>query len=166
MTFVSTVSTLHPVRVILGFAGASVLGLAALAAAGAEPVNTLEIVVGNGPHAGTYKPAGIMCINMKAPNRRYFAVFTDFDASGSAMPSEGAISVSNPDEAGTKWGEVTITFRDKNPSVYKVSLFPRDAKEPLTMTRSGKRTDLVFQGQTKDGIRLRVAATCVQTDEL
>ncbi len=84
------------IHFILAFAGASVLGCAALVGAGAEPANTLEIVVGNGPHAGTYKPADIMCMHSKPQG--FAAAFKDFDSRDSKVPSQGGINVWNPEE--------------------------------------------------------------------
>jgi len=63
----------HLVRptVILVAVVASVLVVAAYALAAAQAENTLEIVVGNGPHAGTYKPPAesIICMHYKKEKR-------------------------------------------------------------------------------------------------
>lgn len=152
-------------RSFIGVLAASALAVAGLANARGEAVNTLEIVVGNGPHAGTYKPADIICMHLTA-QKRFSASFRNFDAPIPNVVGEGGISVDNPDDVGAKWGDVMVSFgeRDKHPMVYSVSI-PRAAKEAITMTKNGKETDLTFQGQTKDGIRIRVAARCLQTDE-
>jgi len=152
-------------RLIRNILAASTLTLAALAIADAAPANTLEIVVGNGPHAGAYKPVDVICLHVKA-QKQFSASFRDFNAPKPNAVGEGGISVSNFDDAGAKWGSIIVSFgdRDKNPTVYEVSI-PRTEKSPLTVTRSGKETGLAFQGQTKDGIQLRVAATCLDTDE-
>ena len=41
-----------------------------------------------------------------------------------------------------------------------------DNAGPLTILRHGKGADLTFQGQTKDGISLRVTAKCLELEEL
>ena len=58
-------------RLFLVVAAASALGVAALASAPAPSDNVLEIVIGNGPHAGTYKlPASrSMCMRFKEQER-------------------------------------------------------------------------------------------------
>jgi hypothetical protein len=125
----------------------------------------LEIVVGGGLHAGTYKPpaSAVICLRVK---QEFSAAFKDFDARAPKMLSEAGISVSNAGEAGAKRGEVRLAFGDpdKKPSVYDV-LVPRDSNGPLVLTKSGTRVELSFQGQTKEGIQLRVTASCVQIDE-
>ena len=72
----------HLVRptLILVTAVASVLGVAAYALAPAQAENTLEIVVGNRPYAGTYKPPAesIICLHDKK-EKRYTAAWKDFD---------------------------------------------------------------------------------------
>lgn len=141
------------------------LAIAVAAVLAAAPNNMLEIVIANGPHAGTFKPSDVICIHAKA-QKEFSAAAKEFNARDPKALSESGISVSNPDDTGPKRGEVRLAFGnpDKNPLVYDV-LIARDSKEPLTMTKNGRTTTLAFEGQTKDGIRLRVTATCAQTDE-
>ena len=91
-------------RLFVAVAGASTLGVAALAYAPRDP--TLEIVIGNGPHAGTYTlpPADVMCMHFKE-GKNVTAVFKDFDAKDPKKVAEAAINVWNPDEAALS-GEV------------------------------------------------------------
>ena len=74
------------IALVFPLAAAGIAGVAAPA-----PVqNTLQIVIGGGPNAGTYKPppAGVICLH--APKQRTFAAtYKDFDAHASGMLSEG-----------------------------------------------------------------------------
>ena len=148
--------------VILVTLVASVLVVAAYALAAAQDENTLEIVVGNGPHAGTYKPPAenIICLHYKK-EKRYTAAWKDFDAHDAKAIAEAGINVSNPDDAGAKHGEVRITFGDPNkkPTVYSVE------RVPLTMTTKGRGTEITFQGKTKDVTEFRVTAKCSDVEE-
>src|SRR5262249_52783202 len=149
-------------------AGASALGIVAPVNARAQAVNTLEIVIGGGPHAGTYTPPGaqVICLHAKAA-KQFSAAYKDFNARDAKRLSEAGITVVNPDETGTKRGEVRIAFGDpdKSPAVYDV-VIPRDSMGPLTLAKHDKGADLTFQGQTKDGIPLRVTAACVDIETL
>jgi hypothetical protein len=148
---------------------ATILGAALLAgaavpveAAQAEP-NVLEIVVANGPLAGTYKPpaAEVICLHAKR-QKRYSAAWKDFSPKGAKAIAEAGINVANPDDAGAKQGEVRIAFGDaaSKPIVYSV-----DAA-PLSMTARGKGMDIAFDGKTRDGVGLRVRASCQDVEQL
>lgn len=131
------------------------------AAASAE--NTLEIVVGNGPHTGTYKPPAdnVICLHAKK-QKRYSAAWKDFNAHDAKDIAEAGMNVSNPDDAGAKQGEVRIAFGDpdKKPTIYSVD------QAPLTLTRTATGAEIAFQGKTKDGIQLRVIAKCSDVEEM
>jgi hypothetical protein len=162
----------HVVRLILIIVSAGVF-----VGAGVESSpNVLEVVVGNGPHAGTYKPPAseVICLHVKK-QRVYGATWRYLDDQVNAMygktsPSkrdatminEAAINVSNADEPGAKYGEVIIAFgdRDKKQIRYTVD------RVPLTLTIKGKGAEIAFQGKTKDGIQLRVTAACSEVDEM
>lgn len=152
---------MHPIRPVLMVTVTFVLGAQVLAAAPAT--NMLEIVVDNGPHAGTYKPPAeaIICLHAK-PQKRYSAAWKDFDAHDAKAIAEAGINVSSPDEAGAKQGEVRIAFGDPDnkPTVYSVD------QAPLTLTKTGKAAEITFQGKTKNGIQLRVTAKCVDVEEM
>ena len=152
---------MHPIRPVLMVTVTFVLGAQVLAAAPAT--NMLEIVVDNGPHAGTYKPPAeaIICLHAKQ-QKRYSAAWKDFDAHDAKAIAEAGINVSNPDEAGAKQGEVRIAFGDPDnkPTVYSVD------QAPLTLTKTGKAAEITFQGKTKNGIQLRVTAKCVDVEEM
>ncbi len=151
----------HPIRLILVVAGTLILAEQAFATAAAE--NTLEIVVGNGPHAGTYKPPAeaIICLHAKK-QKRYSAAWKDFSAHDPKAIAEAGINVSNPDDAGAKQGEARIAFGDpdKKPTVYSVD------QAPLTLTKTGSGAKITFHGKTKDGIQLRVTAKCSDVEEM
>jgi hypothetical protein len=155
-------------RFLVGVAAASALGVAAFASAPAPGDNVLEIVVGNGPHAGTYKlsTSDVMCMHFKQ-QKQVTAMFKDFDASDPKKIGEAGLNVTNPDEAGPKRGTVLVAFgdrSDKGASRYSVSI-PGDSAGPMTLTRNGKEAALAFQGRTKDGIALHVTAKCMSLEE-
>jgi len=156
-------------RLLLGATAASMISGTALARTPRGSEDVLEIVVGNGPHAGTYKlPApAIMCMRFKV-GKNISAVYKDFDAGDMNKIGEAAINIANPDDTGPKRGDVLVAFgaRDaKGASRYSLSI-PTDSAGPLTFTRNGKGADMAFQGKTKDGISLRVTAKCAALEEL
>jgi hypothetical protein len=158
----------NPVRLFL-LSSACALSVAALAHASAATDNTLEIVVGGGPNAGTYKlqTDAVMCMHFKQ-QKQFTAVYKDFDASDAKKIGEAGLNITNPDEAGPKRGDVLVAFggrNNKSASRYAVSI-PGDSAGPITLKRNGKMADLAFQGRTKDGISLRVTAKCTDVEEL
>ena len=101
-------------------------GASLLAAAGVEdPPDVLEVVIVNGPHAGTYKTPGseLICMNAKLQHV-YAATWTNLDeviqdvygAEGKNKPDDpnamalnsASISVANPDDPGAKQGDVNV----------------------------------------------------------
>ena len=125
--------------------------------------NSLEVIVVNGPLAGSYKPpvSEVICLHAKK-QKRYSAAWKDFDAHDAKAMAEVGINVSNPDDAGAKYGEVRVAFGNpaKKPTVYSVE------QAPLALTIKGKGADITFQGKTKDGVQLRVTAQCAEVEEL
>ncbi len=157
---------INPVRSVVAFIVASALGVVALAYA--TPDNTLEIVIGGGPNAGTYKPPAstTSCIHFKQ-QKQFTAVYKDFDASDLKKVGEAGINITNPDEVGPKRGDVLVAFGardDKRALRYTISI-PGDSVGPITLIRSGKSADLAFQGKTKDGVSIRVTARCLDVEE-
>ena len=135
---------------------------------GAQAGTSMEIVIGNGPHAGTYKlSAGkTTCLHVKT-DKQFSAAYKDVGANDPKIVSGVGINIFNPDDPGPKQGEVNIRFGDpggKRPAPYAV-LIPRDSKGPLGLTRSGTAATLTFQGQTKNGVNLQVTARCAQVAE-
>ena len=140
----------------------AILGAIALA----QAPNTFEIVITGGPHTGTYKPpvSDVICVHVK--QRQFSVGFKNFDAAAPNTLSEAGINIDNPDAAGAKTGEVRVSFGDpkKNPTIYDLFI-PRDSKGPLTFVRTAKGADFTFEGQTKDGVQLRLTAKCLDIDE-
>ena len=153
----------RPIRHLLFIAGAFTFGCMAQTIAAAAAENTFEIVVGNGPHAGTYKPPAetVICLHAKK-QKRYSAAWKDFNAHDAKAIAEAGINVSNPDDAGAKQGEVRIAFGDpdKKPTVYIVD------QASLTLTRTATGAEITFQGKSKEGIQLRVIAKCSDVEEM
>lgn len=158
---------LHSVALFLIVVGASLFNVAALSG-GAAQDNTLEIVIGSGPHAGTYRPPTSPIICMDAKQRQFTAAYKDFDAGDPKKLSEAVINIANPTDAGTKRGDVLISFGDparKPVSQYTISI-PTDSAGPLTFTRNGKTADLSFRGRTKDGTPVQITARCSSIDAM
>jgi hypothetical protein len=143
--------------------GATILAAASPPALAQAPLNTLEIVVANGPLAGTYKPpaAEVICLHAKR-QKRYSAAWKDFSPKGAKAIAEAGINVSNPDDAGAKQGEVRVSFGDatSKPVIYSVEAVP------LSMTPRGKGMDIAFDGKTRDGVGLRVKASCQDVEQM
>jgi hypothetical protein len=125
--------------------------------------NVLEIVVVNGPFAGTSKPpvTEVICVHAKK-QRVYATSWKNPTARDPRATSEGGLSVSNPDEAGAKSGDVRIAFGDpdRKPVVYDLN------QVPMTQTIPGQGADISFQGRTRDGIQLRISANCADVEEV
>ena len=151
-------------RLLLMILALFITGTTTLTAAAVQtPPNVLEIIVGNGPLAGTYKPptAEVICLHAKK-EKRYTAAWKDFNAHDAKAISEAGINVSNPDDAGAMHGEVRIAFGDpdKKPTVYSVD------QAPLTLSMKGTGAEITLEGKTKDGIQLRVTAKCLDVENL
>jgi hypothetical protein len=129
---------------------------------------SFEIVIGSGPHAGTYKlpESNTICMHMKA-QQRFSAAYKDVEAIDPKTVSGAGINIFNPDDPGPKRGQLNIRFgdpKDQRPAPYEVSI-PSESKGPLTLTRAGKTATATFQGQTKSGINVQVSAKCGSVDE-
>jgi hypothetical protein len=155
---------INPLRVLAVLGCASAFG----SAISAEP-ESMEIVIGGGPGAGTYElpSANIYCMHLKNQNT-VAASYKDFDASDPKTIGTAAIGVTNPDEAGPKRGSVQVSFagpEGKASASYSISI-PGDSPGPLMLTRDGKSAELAFQGKTKDGVSIRITAKCPALEEL
>ena len=152
---------------------AFVLGMFApvtLVAQGAA--NVLEVVVANGPFAGTYKPSGggveVICLYVKQkPQPQFAATWRDLTPTSKTVIAEAGVSISNPDAAGAKEGHALVTFGnpDKKQTRYEITV-PASGSGTFTMSRSGKRGEIGFVGKTKDGIQLRITAKCQDIDSM
>ena len=141
-----------------------IAGAAALAAARPHAApNPWTVVIGNGPFAGTYKAKAeeVICLHSKQP-KMYAASFRDSDAKDAHALGEGGIKVNNPDAPGPKTGDLHVAFGDdkKRSVVYDVYAVP------ITLTPKGKGADLAGAGKTKDGIAIRITASCVDVETL
>lgn len=134
-----------------------VAGAVSLAAARPHAVpNPWTIVIGNGPFAGTYsaKAAEVICLNAK-PQKFFAASFRDTDAGGARALQSGGIKVDNPDTAGPKTGDLNVEIgAGKGATTYDVY------HVPIAFTAKGKSMELSGAGKTKDGIALKITATC------
>jgi hypothetical protein len=140
------------------------IGLSVLLAARTSAVNNPIIVtIANGPFAGRYQSdaADTYCVR-QSNHSTLSATWQAADVQGAKTFSLAAVDVYDINGAGPKFGDVHVVFGDsqKKPLVYEVR------HGPLTMTQEGKATVLAFDGKTKDGIQLRIRATCAQIDEL
>ena len=148
--------------------GLATLGALSPVAASAQKAegNALEIVVGSGPFAGTYKAPTDQVICLYVKKQPQFSVsYKDFSPSGPKALAEAGLVVNNPDEAGAKRGHVLVTFgsADKKPTFYDVTI-PGPGAGPITMSRSGTRGEMAYEGKTKDGVQVRITAKCSDVD--
>src|SRR6478735_3226157 len=100
-------------RLAVACLGGAILAVALPLSAAQAPANVLEIVVANGPLAGTYTPPAteVICLHAKKQHR-YSAAWKDFSPKGAKAIAEVGINVSNPDDTGAKQGEVRVAFGD------------------------------------------------------
>jgi len=160
----------HVSRIIRSAIGVVTLGALTPAAASAQKAagNVLEIVVGSGPFAGTYKAPTdeVVCLYVKK-QPQFTVSYKDFSPSGPKALAEGGMQVDNPADAGAKRGRALITFgsSDKMPRFYDVSI-PSAGTGPLTLSRSGTHGEVTYQGKTKDGVPVRITARCSDIDEM
>lgn len=134
-------------------------GVVALSAARPHAApNPLTIVVANGPYAGTYHARAdeVICLYSKA-QKTYAASFKDFEASSPRGFAEGGLNVDHADLPGPKTGELLAAFgtKDKRSAVYDIM------NAPISMTKTAKGADFVGTAKTKEGIQIRVTASCV-----
>jgi len=144
----------------------SLLSVPIQAFAKAGDPNPMEIVISDGPLAGSYQaaPSETICLHVKG--KQYSATYKDFNAHDPKKLSEAGINVQNPDDPGAKNGEVRITFGDpdKSPVNYDVNIVA-DNLGPLTVMKSSDKVLLAFKGKTKDGIGVTVTARCANVEE-
>jgi hypothetical protein len=132
----------------------------ALSLAAARPhaaPNPWTIVVGNGPYAGSYsaKANEVICLNAK-PQKFFAASFRDFDAKAARDLGEGGIKVDNPDVAGSKKGDLHVAFGDDKKRSVTYDVY----SVPISFATKGKSVELSGAGKTKEGVSLKITATC------
>ena len=143
--------------------------LTALAAGGtaAQAANSLELIIADGPHAGSYSlpTANIACMNVKA-RKQFSAAYKDTNAKDAKMVSGVGVNVFNSDDLGARRGEINIRFGDpeeKRPATYETPV-SRDSKG-FTFTRKGAVIEVGFEGRAQSGTKLRLTAHCTDIDE-
>jgi hypothetical protein len=142
------------VRTALAFAGASLL----MASRFQALTDGVEVVILNGPNAGTYKsnPAETVCAHFKE-QKFSTASWSDTDIKDPKKMSAAGIKVDNPEVAGPKSGQVEISFGG-HAMAYMASV-------PVTMTVKGKGAVFTFEGTIK-GTKMKVTGTCKVVEEL
>ena len=127
--------------------------------------DTIEVVVLNGPHAGTYKTPSseTICAHYKAM-KWTFATWRGNDAPDPKKLSAAAIKTLNPEQAGPKRGDVQIAFGTEPGK--KVVADYKLTDVPVTLTTRGKGVEMSFDGKTKEGVGLRVTAKCSEVENL
>ncbi len=150
------------VRTFLMIAAGSLLAAAVRAQSAPD---TIEVVVLNGPHAGTYKtPASeTICAHYKAM-KWTFATWRGNEAPDSKKLSAAAIKISNPEQAGPKRGDVQIAFGTEPGQKVVADYNVMDV--PVTLATKGKGVEMSFDGRTKEGVGLRVNAKCSEVENL
>ncbi len=138
--------------------------LAAAVRAQSAP-DAIEVVVLNGPHAGTYKTPSSETICAHYKEMKWtFATWRDTEAPDGKKMTTAAIKVSNPEQAGPKRGEVQVSFAAPPGKTSQASYDLKDV--PVKLTIKGKGAEMSFDGKTKEGIGLRVTATCDEVENL
>jgi hypothetical protein len=137
--------------------------VALTAARPAAPGNPLTVVVANGPYAGTYqaRAAEVVCLHAKA-DKSFAASFKDFNANTPRAFAEGGLRIDNPDAPGPKKGDLYVAFGTNDKKAVEYNVYG----VPITMTAKGKGADLVGAGKTKEGVSIRVTASCVDVDTM
>lgn len=145
------------IRTTLVLAGA--VGLAAARRSAASGSETL--VVTGGPYSGTYQARAdrLLCFYAKDADR-YGATFRDEKANTPRSLVAGGIVVVRPYVAGAKMGDLHVMFG----TYAKQSISYEVDDVPVSLTLKGKGAALAGAGKTKEGISIRITASCAQTD--
>ncbi len=152
------------------FTGALTIGTAMILTAFAPTRNTapqvvdsMQVVIGSGEHAGTYDlaAANITCMKIESASR-FSAVFKDVSVRSKKVIGEVGINVDAPGKAGPKGGEINITFGEPETEAgftFDVNV-PDAKKNSFSYSESGKSVTVGFDGSTRDGVKVRVKAHC------
>lgn len=146
------------IRVHLAFG----LLLASLAPAQAAD-NTLTIVIGSGPNAGTYQAPSDQVLCMHAKKQNVFSVaWKSFGAPQPKAMKEAGFEVSDPDSAKPKLGYARVSFfgAEGKYVVYQT------ARLPVTLTMTGQSGKIEFDGKTPEGVRIKLTASCAEVEYL
>jgi hypothetical protein len=147
----------HLIRSALVLASAA--GLAAARPPAAE--NSWSVVVTGGPYAGAYqaKANGVFCFYSK-DHDAYGASFRDEKANTPRSLAAGGIVVDSPHVAGAKVGDLHLTFGTDAKASISYDVY----RVPVTITLKGKGADLAGAAKTKQGVLLRITASCAKSD--
>ena len=150
------------VRTFFMIAASSLMAAAAQAQSAPDAI---EVVVLNGPHAGTHKTTSSETICGKYTGLKLtFATWRSFEKPDGKKMNSAAIKVSNPDQAGPKRGEVLVSFGSEPGQKVVADYTATDV--PITLAIKGKGADISFEGKTKEGVGLRVNAKCSEIETL
>ena len=142
--------------------------IAGLAISAAQAKDAMELVIGGGPFAGTHRlepgPNAVMVCGVFPGSKQLSVVWKDMKgAMNGAAPNQltsVGFNIANPQDAGAKTGGIVVIFGGKSPT-YEI-LVPGDSKGPLNLSRQGQQLSVSFDGTTKDGVPIKVSATCAE----
>jgi len=121
-------------------------------------VDGVEVVILNGPNAGTYKSVSSETVCAHFKDQKFSTVsWSDTDIKDPKKMSAAGIKVDNPELAGPKRGQVEISFGG-HAMAYLASV-------PVTMNVKGKSAVFTFEGSIK-GTKMKVTGTCKMIEEL
>jgi len=149
-------------RAILRVLIISTVGVVPATRAAPPAKNVTTVVIADGPFAGSYTADNAACLHVK--DRDLFGsgwkAFSDHPKTRTL--EEAGIEVDRVSEPGAKKGDIVVKLADGvSEKLHDYSM----SNVPLTLTRSGKGGVITFEGKTKDGVRLRISATCVDVEE-
>jgi hypothetical protein len=129
----------------------------------AMAVTAMQIVITGGAHAGTYALPAQNVICMYTAKRRQFSVaYKDTSAVSAKAVSGAGVNVFDAETPASTRSQINISFgdpKDQKPAAYDLWV-PRDTPGPVKLVRQRSTAELSFEGQAKDGARLRITATC------
>jgi hypothetical protein len=140
------------------------LALAGMGAAhAADKLNTLSIVIGGGPHAGSYQASANEVICMHAKKQDVFtSAWKGFAPARTGAMEEAGIEVSDPDSAKPKFARARVSFfgADGKLVVYET------VQSPVTLLIRDRTGKIEFDAKTANGVRIRVVASCMDVEYL
>lgn len=143
----------------------------------ATEANAMQIVVGNGPVAGTYRirPYDVNCVstaNGIAASFKFVGIpskekphVSNLRVSSAEALSEAQVVVDNPTDREPKHGSLALTFGNRGEHPVKYLVFVPGGGT-LVQTAAGPGLAFAFKGRTKDGIALEASAICRDTMKL
>jgi len=123
--------------------------------------NLTTIVVADGPFAGTYTADNTACLTVKARDTfgSGWKAFSNHPKTKTL--EEAGIQADRVNAEGGKTGSIVVKFADGvSDKLVDYSL----SNVPVTLKRNGTGGQLTFDGKTKDGVRLKISANCVEVE--